>query len=573
MRHAGLLKNAPHFQLSVDVVIPTVRANAAGLRHAVGLSVPDAFAGLRFLIVVDGPQPEEAWSELAQLEAPHVVLLSTQPGHHGWPAGASAARNVGIDRSDADWVLFLDDDTMPQPDLLHRYAEAAEEWLHGTSDDPAVYGFAGATSFVAPPDSLWAVAARCNGMIDGFTNCWRAVHPSWSPTANLMLRRTMDDDVSHCSDEDAEAAAEAIDVASEDAALLSPQLAHQGPRPPSPPASCACGGGNSSSDVAQPQLPPSPSMPGGQGCWAAGQRRAGRRRRRLPWCRFDESLPANGGAEDIDICLRASVWPRAGMPVEHVDDGDGGRYPRPAATQRLVGVPAAVTTHTLWSARGMVMRALRWGYAGGLIAHKHAPLTHSRPFSTVECAVRAGLLSAAGAAVASPLCRPWRAALLVVSLLLADQSFNQVMRMRRRVATARHLPEHMRVSPDEPAIVARCGGGGCGGGSAGALLVRWATLAALFAGPMLWLSLGFQLGELASKLSAPLTEPRRLWLIGRSLDVSFGADEMPPRSLMRRISCSLCFRDAVHVAVAVCLELVLCGALSVSVSGGVVYGG
>ena len=42
----------------------------------------------------------------------------------------------------------------------------------------------------------------------------------------------------------------------------------------------------------------------------------------------------------------------------------------PAATQRLVGVPLAVTTHRLWGARAMLSRGLRWGYAGGLIAAK-----------------------------------------------------------------------------------------------------------------------------------------------------------------------------------------------------------
>ena len=58
-----------------------------------------------------------------------VHLFSTRPSQHGWPAGAGAARNAGIRESDADWVLFLDDDTAPQPDLLFRYAEAAADWL------------------------------------------------------------------------------------------------------------------------------------------------------------------------------------------------------------------------------------------------------------------------------------------------------------------------------------------------------------------------------------------------------------------------------------------------------------
>lgn len=258
------------------------------------------------------------------------------------------------------------------------------------------------------------------------------------------------------------------------------------------------------------------------------------------------------------------------MPVEHVDDGEGGSRPCPAATQRLVGVPQAVTTHRLWSALGMIARALRWGYAGGLIAHKYAPLTHPRPLSMVECAVRVALLGAAGAWLASPRhCRPWRAALLAVLLLFAEEVSQRIVGLRQRVAHARYMPPHLRASPDEPAIVARCGGGS----DARARLARWATLAALHAGPMLWLSLCFQIGELASKLSAPLTEPRRLWLLGRGLDFSFGTDEMPPPKLLRAVAFSQRVRDGLTAAVAIALELLLSGAVSVGARGGVVYDG
>ena len=122
------------FRMSLDIVVPTVRANASSVRRVAELSVPPAFASLRILIVVDGPQSEEAWLDLRRLEAQHasIELLSTRPGPHGWPAGASAARNVGIEASAADWVLFLDDDTAPQPDLRSRKDWGADEsWRDG----------------------------------------------------------------------------------------------------------------------------------------------------------------------------------------------------------------------------------------------------------------------------------------------------------------------------------------------------------------------------------------------------------------------------------------------------------
>ena len=48
------------FRMSLDIVVPTVRANASSVRRVAELSVPPAFASLRILIVVDGPQSEEA---------------------------------------------------------------------------------------------------------------------------------------------------------------------------------------------------------------------------------------------------------------------------------------------------------------------------------------------------------------------------------------------------------------------------------------------------------------------------------------------------------------------------------
>ena len=164
-----LRSHDPAFRMRVDVVVPTVRARADGIAQVVALDVPAAFSGLRFLIVVDGAHSDAALAPLRELLAtrPGCELLSTQPSRRV-PAGASAARNVGFAASDADWVLFLDDDTTPSPDLLHQYAEAAEAWL-GDPDAPEPYGFAGCTEFFAPPPPT--------------------ASPPWSPTANLMLRR------------------------------------------------------------------------------------------------------------------------------------------------------------------------------------------------------------------------------------------------------------------------------------------------------------------------------------------------------------------------------------------------
>jgi glycosyltransferase involved in cell wall biosynthesis len=60
--------------------------------------------------------------------------------------GAAAARNRGLAESKADWILFLDDDVIPDIDILQQYHTAILQ--HG---DTAL-GFIGLTKLHAPHD-------------------------------------------------------------------------------------------------------------------------------------------------------------------------------------------------------------------------------------------------------------------------------------------------------------------------------------------------------------------------------------------------------------------------------------
>ena len=109
-------------------------------------------------------------------------------------------------------------------------------------------------------------------------------------------------------------------------------------------------------------------------------------------------------------------------------------------------------------------------------------------------------------------------------VLLHTEAALRVLALPSRLRMAAYLPPHMRLSLDEPALLHSCLGGSSLGRALG--------LAMLHAGPVLWLSLCFQLGELYGKLECPW-EWRRLRLLGRMFDFSFGADEPPPAKLTR----------------------------------------
>ena len=82
----------------------------------------------------------------------------------------------------------------------------------------------------------------------------------------------------------------------------------------------------------------------------------------------------------------------------------------------------------------------------------------------------------------------------------------------------------MRTSLDEPALVRRFGT---------SKWLRFIGLSLLHAGPICWLSLCFQLGELYGKLERPI-QGNKLRLLGRMWDVSFGEEPPPPPLLVRR---------------------------------------
>ena len=194
-----------------------------------------------------------------------VHIVGTRASQHGWPAGAGAARNTGIRESTADWLLFLDDDTAPQPDILYRYADAAAYWLQSPQQttDVHIFGFCGTTTFHTPPSSIWAVAARYMGMFGAFEVARREEFPPWAPTANLLLRRTSGmgsaATLSH-------AGAPTMDLSGTEDGAADDEV--------------ALGDGDERAALMQGR-PGAAATPAPMGACAPG-------RRLLPWCHFDE---------------------------------------------------------------------------------------------------------------------------------------------------------------------------------------------------------------------------------------------------------------------------------------------
>lgn len=187
LRHlTRFLDDRKPFGLCLDVVVPSYRTdNDEFLRRIISLrsTVP---MYVKFWLVVDNPREEhvDAMKRLAD-EANQAQLdkdcnYFTYVIHYAENRGASYARNTGYNYTTADWVLFLDDDVIPDEHILDAYAGAILRY-------PEAKVFVGLTEL---PDArnLWTEMLRACNVGFFYAIAKRMVHPSWGVTANLMVR-------------------------------------------------------------------------------------------------------------------------------------------------------------------------------------------------------------------------------------------------------------------------------------------------------------------------------------------------------------------------------------------------
>lgn len=198
----GFNQNASE-ALVLDVIVPSYRVRLEYLEPICSLVVPD-YLCVQFIIIVDNVdkllQVATSLSQAENLsihEAERVLEdhLSTNNNLvrvrcNRVNRGASASRNRGLDESAAEFFLNLDDDLVPNPDLLEQYGQQLLEH----ASDATVVGFIGLVKF---PRSEYLPLKHAAVLMSYLTFMFEIAeredmyeHPAWGVTANILFRRT-----------------------------------------------------------------------------------------------------------------------------------------------------------------------------------------------------------------------------------------------------------------------------------------------------------------------------------------------------------------------------------------------
>ncbi|KAH0833002.1 glycosyltransferase family 2 protein [Lanmaoa asiatica] len=179
-----LLRHCPAVsrKLTLDVMIPSFRVELRFLEPILNLK-PSPTCTTMFIIIIDDPNsPARVELETTFASRPDVRIRTNDKN-----LGASASRNRGMRESAAEWILFLDDDVTPQPDLLVE----AEKVIRA---NPNAVGFIGNALF-PPADSTFTTAVHLAGVTyfwDIATKMPDTTDMPWGVTANIIARRIDD---------------------------------------------------------------------------------------------------------------------------------------------------------------------------------------------------------------------------------------------------------------------------------------------------------------------------------------------------------------------------------------------
>lgn len=161
--------------IKIDVIIPSFRLQSEYLLSIIGMKNP-MNSKIRYIIIGDNPEADIPNDFKEKIDNEFVLFHKNKKN-----LGAHGSRNIGINLSESDWILFLDDDIKPDQELLIKYVEAIQT-------NPNEIGFFGETLFPKPFNNFTKGIIACD-ILTFFLIAGYYSKLKWAPTANVIIRK------------------------------------------------------------------------------------------------------------------------------------------------------------------------------------------------------------------------------------------------------------------------------------------------------------------------------------------------------------------------------------------------
>lgn len=166
--------------INIDIVVPSYHPTTEFLGHILAIQIPESIT-LQYYIVLDKNDEEILPNDFMDTWKSQKNVSFIHNQHN---MGASGSRNVGLEAGSGEWVVFIDDDTIPDKKLLYGYLEEIEK--DGLQNQRP--GYAGVVRLPASTNSFQA-AVRGVGMIQFYDQALYKKTVTWAVTANMCVNR------------------------------------------------------------------------------------------------------------------------------------------------------------------------------------------------------------------------------------------------------------------------------------------------------------------------------------------------------------------------------------------------
>lgn len=161
---------------SIDVIIPSYRLNIDFLLPILSLKKPKDWE-IKYIIIADNPNLDIPKELDIFIENGILTIIENETN-----LGAPESRNKGLNKAKSEWIIFLDDDVIPNECIIFQYIQAIQNYSN------PYQGFVGVTRFPEPINSF-TKGVISSDILTFFSLAESYEEMAWGVTANLMVRR------------------------------------------------------------------------------------------------------------------------------------------------------------------------------------------------------------------------------------------------------------------------------------------------------------------------------------------------------------------------------------------------